>query len=721
VVKNAAVNGAGSYTGVLVPSGYSSANYNITYQNGDYTIVPAQTLLIRVSATTVTYGDVTTTSAPAYTYTAQYLPASTAQNPSPVPVSLTATAPVNSVYHLDDQVGGTAAFSLGVVSPSYSSTNRLAVGGYDMTQNNSSVTGNNFLSMMTVGSLTVSPKVISATNLGISGVTKVYDGNAAISGTLLNVNAANSQLLSGDVVNVYATGSYADADVGTGKSIIVDVVLKTPAGQINDANNYSLSSTRVTGNLGAITQLAQVTWTGGGTNSNWSNPSNWAGSATPTFSYGANVPNVVNVVIPAGANVIYDSNVIGNSGSSIANNGTITFVRSNNFNFTDNVSGSGVIAQSGTGVLTISGNNTFTGGVNVSAGQSVVAGSSSALGSGLLTSSGGIFSVAQGVTLPNLTVNGPVTLASDITTSGPQIYNGTVALGTSITLNAGSSSVTFNDNVGNVGVTYAAYLAQHGSGIYNLTVLADTLNMNANVTTYGTQTYGDSAAPIKVIIGDNGNNGTTRVLISEDPAITFYGSINDVTPNTHDLILKSVAYLSTQVPFVELRGNIGDLKALKSLTVSTGMQETVGTPLFADIAQAQFVGAISLLGNVTTLNNQEYTANQITVGDISSASSYLFTSTKGRVIFNTAAGSNVVPTLVTGNFYKILDTYTASLGSGSISSALVLSEINRSQVAANDGFNNLRKVGNGGSSTGTGSLEILCVQYDDDGNCRLDD
>ena len=52
---------AGSYTGVLVPSGAAATNYSFSYVNGNYTIVGANELLVRlgtvsnVYATTPTY------------------------------------------------------------------------------------------------------------------------------------------------------------------------------------------------------------------------------------------------------------------------------------------------------------------------------------------------------------------------------------------------------------------------------------------------------------------------------------------------------------------------------------------------------------------------------------------------------------------------------------------------------------------------------------------
>ena len=208
--------------------------------------------------------------------------------------------------------------------------------------------------------------------------------------------------------------------------------------------------------MGTITQLAQVTWTGAGSSSNWSNASNWAGGATQTFRVGANMPNVANVIIPALLNpndpnskvyVVYDSASVGNSGSAITNNGTITFNGANNFTWTDNVSGSGGISLTGAGTLTLAGNNTYTGGTNIHS-STLMLGSVSALAGNVVTSSGGRLGLSNGITLQSLTVNGDVTLANDIRTTGAQIYNGKVGLGQSLSLTG--SAVTFNDSVGKV-------------------------------------------------------------------------------------------------------------------------------------------------------------------------------------------------------------------------------------------------------------------------------
>ena len=57
--SNPGDNAAGHYAGVLVPdtSGLSSGNYSFVARNGDFTIVPAGQLLVRVAPTTTAYGN----------------------------------------------------------------------------------------------------------------------------------------------------------------------------------------------------------------------------------------------------------------------------------------------------------------------------------------------------------------------------------------------------------------------------------------------------------------------------------------------------------------------------------------------------------------------------------------------------------------------------------------------------------------------------------------
>ncbi|QWD79436.1 hypothetical protein ICV01_07270 [Polynucleobacter sp. MWH-Spelu-300-X4] len=166
---------------------------------------------------------------------------------------------------------------------------------------------------------------------------------------------------------------------------------------------------------------------------------------------------------------------------------------------------------------------------------------------------------------------------------------------------------------------------------------------------------------------------------------------------------------------------LGVAQAFKTFTVVTGEQERAGTPpIFSEIMQARYLGTVTISGDVTTLGNQEYTANQIDIGTSQSTSAYTFTASEGRVIFNTGAtGSNVAPTAVGGNTYRVIDTESirlAKLSSNDITAALVLSEIHRTSKVNSDIIEESRKVSKGGTG-----LEIVCLDYDGDGNCRLDD
>jgi hypothetical protein len=101
---NASVNSASltPYVGVLQPSGLTSSNYNIQYVDGDYHIVPAQTLIVRVANATVTYGG----SATLVPTSVEYLDGSNLLK------SLTQTAASGNTYTYSDGLGGSATFTL---------------------------------------------------------------------------------------------------------------------------------------------------------------------------------------------------------------------------------------------------------------------------------------------------------------------------------------------------------------------------------------------------------------------------------------------------------------------------------------------------------------------------------------------------------------------------------------------------------------------------------
>ena len=693
-------NLAGVYTGVLQPSGYTSPNYNITYVNGDYTIVPAQTLLIRVTSgvavspgvytnpATVVYGNT-----PNYHVTAQYLYPNTT-TPVDLPVSN------NGLFVVNDGAGSSASFALSAnlvaQNAQLSRAGYLPVGAYNLVNTGTSITGQNFLSMLTVGSLTVTPMKLSPTQLGVAGISKVYDGSAAItgagssgSGSSLNVDQLASAILANDVVAISATGQFNNQNVGTGKAVVIDVTLSGP-----DAGNYilvdsnNLPSTRVTGNIGTITQLQSVNYVGvsGG---NWSNAANWAGGAIPTsFTQTINgvqtlVNNVAQVTIPNGVTVNYDSIAVGQVGSTITNNGVINFTGGNDFTFANAVSGSGSISLSGAGITTIVGSNSYSGGTNINTSQLKV-GSTNALGTGSVTSAGGSINVDPAITLPSLTVNGPVTLLSDINTVSNQTYNGAVTLGAgnavngvitpmvlssasgnitfngtlnagagslgakrSLTINVGSSgTVSFMDRVGaNIaGVSYdqailnAFQNGTAGESIYQLIVNAGntsnpgTILIKGDVTTFEAQTYNGN-----IRIGGNGPTDLVRTLLSEDPVVTLNGLVDDTNAGVHTLLVRAITMQSGQTPTININQSVGSIAALAALDVKTGTQKPINLVSYVTETYSlptQYSGIVNIAGNVTTTQNQTYTGNAINLGSQSANTAQVFTTNGGIITFN---------------------------------------------------------------------------------------
>ena len=729
--SNASTNGAGSYTGVLTPGGQTASNYTITPVAGNFTIVAANQLLVEVTPVTTTYG-----TAPTYAATAQYLSCSVSGCPSSGSVNTIHTlSPVitGNAFSVSDGAGGTAGFTVSPTGATSSGSGNTNVGSYQLSNGTMTGSSTNFSNTIVLtGSLTVAPLTLSATQLGVSGISKVYNGSTAISGLSLNTTAASSSIKTGDAVVIAGTGTYADANVGTSKSVTVSVGLTG-----NDAGNYVLSSNQLTANIGTITQLASVTYTGtsGG---NWSNASNWAGGAIPTLG------NVATVVIPTATTVVYDAANLSalTPTSAITDNGTLSFTSGLPTTFANNVSGTGSIAQSGAGALTLTGSNSYSGGTTLASGSSLIAGSSSALGTGALNSAGGTFSTS-GVTLPNLTVNGAVILASNITSSGNQAYNGAVTINNSTnsttlnssagnitfasTLNAGTTNqslelsatagqVTFNGQVGvatqtyNTGTqsysptTYASYQSQSSNNLSNLTVSANTINLNADISTRLTQIYNGS-----LLVGDNGSNGPTRVLLSEDPAITFNGTINDTVAGTHNLFVKAVT-IANEAPSIIFNDVVGGIAALKSLTASTGAQDAATGALYSaiDTTPANLVGTVTIKENVSTTGDQTYTAKGFTLGNGTANQTLSLTTQTGNIAFNagssggsgfTPAGSGLIVSIFnsggtvsglsgSGLNYSVTDT-TASASSSSTTSTSNLTSAQYSTGGAlQNSFNN---------------------------------
>jgi len=233
-VTNSASNGsvAGTYT--LTPTGFSAANYNVATVNGTFSIIAANKLLVQTTSTNTTYGSAINYADP----TVQYLDGNTTI------VTLTLANHTGNTFTYADGSSGTVTFTLGAANGTYSTSNNLNVGGYQITGSDFSQTSPNFNGTVTyTGSSAVNAVALTAST---SNISKVYDGTTSMNG----LNISLTPVVSGDVVTASGAGAFSQANVGS--SLGYNVSGLTLGGA--DASNYYLTGgTSFTGTNGVIT------------------------------------------------------------------------------------------------------------------------------------------------------------------------------------------------------------------------------------------------------------------------------------------------------------------------------------------------------------------------------------------------------------------------------------------------------------------------------------
>ena len=478
--SNAGVNEVGTYAGVLQVSGVNSANYGITYAPGNFTVVGAGQLLVKIAPVLVEYGSTPINGS----VVAAYVPTSIV-NPGPSSaVQLNASvSPNNSNIAIVTDGSSTMNVNLAIANPVFSTSGAVAVGAYNLNSAPQSVPTGSFAGLFnsatTIGGASVTPKALSFADFNVSGISKVYDGNTSMSTSFA---AGSNVFINGDLVSSLASGSYADRHVGTNKAYTVGVTFNGA-----DASNYVMTGGGIYiadgGNQvdhgpanGVITQLNSVTYVGSTTGGAWSDPNSWRVTNGTALGAIPDLANVANVIVPTSTSVVYDSGVVGPVQTNVANAGNVTFNLSAADTIEMNIAGAGTLTVSGAGPITLSGANTYTGNTIVNNGATLIAGATNALGTSTVQGLGGSFGVASGIILPQLTTSGSLKIISDVTTTGNQTYGDLVIakLGiTSLISNAGNilfnglldgnqaktnsllvqtpeGSVTFNKSVGSV-------------------------------------------------------------------------------------------------------------------------------------------------------------------------------------------------------------------------------------------------------------------------------
>ncbi|WP_346309133.1 YDG domain-containing protein, partial [Limnohabitans sp.] len=236
---------AGVYENALNVSGGFANNYTISPVDGNFTIVPAGQLLVRVANVQNAYGTATTY----IVSSAEYL-----KDDETTIVDLTGSVSTsgtnNNTITLNDGNSGTANFTLGALNLLLSTANTLRVGSYQVGANSITETSSNFSDTITVvGAHQVNQKALTPTVT--SSTTKAYDGTAAMTG----LTVSSPAILSGDLVSLTTGGGLYDSrNVGSRTFTVSNVALAgTQSG--DDSANYYVSNGTITGS-GTISPLA---------------------------------------------------------------------------------------------------------------------------------------------------------------------------------------------------------------------------------------------------------------------------------------------------------------------------------------------------------------------------------------------------------------------------------------------------------------------------------
>ena len=646
--SNSGTNSAGSYTGVLVPTGLTSSNYNITYANGNYTIVPADQLLVRVTNTSSTYG-----TAPIFSIaSAQYL------NGSNVLTTLTQSSASGNTSTWTDGVGGSATFTLAPSAAGTSTSGNYVVGNYAINGGNTSIVGSNFTALNFVGNLAVTQLALTA---NASNVSKVYNSTTSMTGVTLGLVG----LVTNDLVTVSGTGAFATQHVGSGLTYTIsDLALGN-----TDAGNYYLSGgTSFSGSNGVITaapltvsgitasnkvyngnstatvntsgavyaglfggDTVTVSATGVFSNSNVgtgktvtltsnytgsnladytitdqaSTTANitqlasvtWIGGATGSWSNPANwaggaipnLSNVANVVIPIGSNVTFDSGVAGPVYLSQLTSGGLT-VNSGTLNISNtlnlqNYNQSGGLVE-GTGSFTVTNAFDQTGGILAMGGDVNITQATGNLSFANISGNNVTLSSPNGgTTLGDLTAAG--TLA--VTTNGGAITQAggtSVNVGGASTLNASNGGTPADITLANAGNIFGGAVNANGNNV----VLTDAGPLTlGTVTTTGNLTANSTGA---LNLGTSTVGGNLAVNsgngdVTQTGALAVKGT-TDIVAGTGNVTLTNASNLL--VGTVSATGNTVTITRGGTQTLDTVMTQLDSTilPVLANLQPKSF-------------------------------------------------------------------------------------------------------------------------------------
>ena len=581
---------AGSYLSVLVPSGLTSSNYELSFVNGNFTVVPADELLVRLSDASDNYGTATSYAINSIGYYNDI------QN-QVISLASTSSISASNLVSVADGAGGAASFTVGPSNPVYSSSGKLAVGGYNVglsglvTENS----GNFSDTVTVIGSHQVNQKTIS---VNASGVTKTYDGTTSMDGVtigLIGVETSDTVTVSGigafDVKSAAASAAYtlsnleiAGADAhnyvlatgrtATGNGTINPYALTLGFTGVDKVYNgtttasVTVTDNRIAGDVITLTPSATfanknvgmnkaVTISGvtlGGVDRTNYSVSNSSGTASAAITQLASVTwtgnggnlnwfdpanwdgavpdlaNVASVVIPSGVDVVFDTS----AATGLAETSTVSLTSVGSLGSLTMTAGSLAI---GSGGISLAG----------------------------LTQGGGTLSSAGAVSLGSLAQTGGALAASGaltVTSGFTQGTSGTVTVGG----NASITDTSGGTSVGNLAITGTLDISSTAGAITQASGTTITAGGATSVLAYdGNTSYYDVT-----LNGVANDFGAAVTVIADDVALADTNNLTlAATTTTGDLTVNTGAALS-------LSGNV-TVGGNAALDAASAVVQTDGT------------------------------------------------------------------------------------------------------------------------------------------------
>ncbi|WP_374841277.1 autotransporter-associated beta strand repeat-containing protein, partial [Mycoplana ramosa] len=419
--------------------------------------------------------------------------------------------------------GGTGSSS-GQVGSGQSGAGVNLVGSGSTLVNSSSITGgagNNAAAgagVITSGNATITNGGTISGGLSSDGITRAAAVHFQGAGNTLNLLTGSNLVGSLDLApDASATIAPKNAGLTLGNGISLG---GTSSAVTFDTGTADLRATGVITGSGTVTKAGSNTLTLTGTN---------------TYSGGT--------TISGGTLRVGDGGTSGTLGAgNVINNATLAFNRSDSVVFGGAISGSGGLAQTGTGTLILTAANNYAGGTTIASGSTLQignGGTTGTLGTGAVTNDG-VLAVNFASTSTIIDIADPISgagslniISGGVFLSGTNTYSGptTIAAGAGLQIGNGGTTGTLGTGaVTNNGVlqvnrsgTSVLSSAISGSGIFRQLGTGTTILTGANTYSGGTTI---SAGTLQ--IGNGGTSGSISGNIVNNAALAFNRS-DDLT------------------------------------------------------------------------------------------------------------------------------------------------------------------------------------------------